>query len=94
MEKPERKKLGSVSVEDGRVKVFINPKFYDFEDVKRVKKEFEQVSNIIIADEKSKFCVVMKPKQELKPEEMDILGYEFYNHLLNAVKERGTTEWL
>lgn len=88
MEKPARKLIPKkVNVEGNRVQIFINPKFYDFEAVKLVKEEFEQVSDMVAADEKSMIFVEMQPKQKLKPEELEILGYEFYNHLLNATKE-------
>jgi len=78
-----------IKVNGNRVQLFINPKFYDFESVKKVKEEFEQVCHVVAADEKSRIFVEMQPKKNLKPEEMELLGYEFYNHLLNAVKERG-----
>jgi len=76
-----------VVVEKDRVRVIINPVFYNFDAVKEVKKEFDQLSRNVVVDESSKITVFMEPKQKASPEELETLGYEFYNHLLNAVKE-------
>jgi hypothetical protein len=78
-----------IKVEGNKVQLFINPKFYNFEAVKKVKEEFEQVCDVVAADEKSTIFVEMQPKEKVKFEELEILGYEFYNHLLSEVKEMG-----
>lgn len=88
MEKEKVKLLGKVKVEGNKVQLLINPAFYDFDSVVRVKEEFEQVSHVSVTDKKSVIFVEMKPRKKISPEEMEMLGYEFYNHLLNEVKEK------
>jgi hypothetical protein len=87
VEKEKLKLLEKVKVEGNKVQLLINPAFYDFDSVVRVKKEFEQVSQVVAVDNKSVIFVEMKPLKKISPDEMEMLGYEFYNHLLNEVKE-------
>ena len=79
--------LENVKVEENRVRISVNPLFYDINSIEIVKKEFGQISKIFQIKSNPITVLELQPKQKLKPEELEILGYEFYNHLLNAVKE-------
>lgn len=93
MENQARKASERIKIEGNRVHVSINCKFYNFEAVMKVKEEFEQVCKVVATDGKSNIIVEIQPKRKVKFEKLEILGYEFYNHLLSEVKEMGASEW-
>lgn len=77
----------NVRVEENKILLRINKSFYDFETVKNVKKQFEQIADVLTVDTKTSILIEIKPTQKLKSEEMEILGYEFFNRLLDTIKE-------
>jgi len=80
--------LESVNVEKGKVSLRVNPNFYSIECVKRTKKMFLESCKISIKKRKDVIEVILKPKS--RSVDTKLLGYEFYNHLLNVLKEMET----
>ena len=77
-----------VNVEKEEVSLSINPNFYNYDCVKRTKKLFLKDFNIVVKKTKDSIEVKLKPKS--KKVNLETLGYEFYNHLLNTLKEMRT----
>lgn len=73
-----------VKVEKGKVEVTVNPAFYSKECVLKTKKVFSDFAKVSVKKSGDNILIVLKPKTKVGLEE---IGYEFYNHLLNAVKE-------
>jgi hypothetical protein len=71
----------------GEVSVSINPSFYCYECVKKTKELFSEECKVIIKKRKDLIEVKLKPKSKI---DLEFLGYEFYNHLLNTLKEMRT----
>lgn len=80
--------MQKVEVEENKVRIFINQSFYDIESVRRVKKVFEGIGKIITVEGKTITVVDIIPYQKMNTAEMEMIGYEFYNHLLDAVKSK------
>jgi hypothetical protein len=70
------------------VEIQINPRIYGLEAVKKTSKIFSKVCRPTIITDLNGTYVFLKPKKGVKLNE--IMGYEFYNHLLNVVKEMKT----
>jgi len=83
----EKNILEKVKVENNMISLKINPAFYDGEIVSTVKNDFKKLSQIFVKKKEDLISVTLIPKEKLSKEEMKIFGYEFYNHLLNAIKE-------
>jgi len=77
----------NVRVEENKILLRVNKSFYDFETVENVKKQFEQIADVLTIDTKTDTLIEITPIQKLKSEEMEIIGYEFFNRLLNTIKE-------
>jgi hypothetical protein len=78
------RKLEKVKVRKNKVEVTLNRAFYNYESVLRTKKDFSRFAKVLIKKFDDKIVVVMKPKTKVGLEK---LGYEFYNYLLNMIKE-------
>lgn len=74
-----------VNVEKGEVSISVNPNFYSYDCVKKTKKLFMKEYKVWIKKRKDSIEVKLKPKS--KKANLEILGYEFYNYLLNTLKE-------
>lgn len=77
-----------VNIGKKEVSISINPKFYSFDCVKRTKRLFLKDCKVLIKKGRDSIEVRLKPKSEKI--NLEILGYEFYNHLLNTLKEMRT----
>jgi len=80
--------LERVDVEKGKVSISVNPNFYSYDCVKKTKKLFMKECKVWIKKRKDSIEVKLKPKS--KKIDLEILGYEFYNYLLNILKEMRT----
>jgi uncharacterized FlgJ-related protein len=80
--------LERVNIEKREVNVSVNPNFYNYDCVKKTKKLFLEECEVTIRKRKDSIEVKLKPKS--KKIDREILGYEFYNHLLNTLKEMRT----
>jgi TRAP-type mannitol/chloroaromatic compound transport system permease small subunit len=76
-----------VTVKDGKVEVEINKKIYDYKCVLKTKDAFKKDNNVSIK-KGDMIYVTIKPKKKVN---LELLGYEFFNHLLNTLKEMKTS---
>lgn len=75
-----------VRVEGKEVRVEVNPKFYNYEAVLLTKRILKDVCRVSIRKKGDVILVNLKPKPKMKIN-LETIGYEFYNYLLNNVKE-------
>jgi hypothetical protein len=74
--------------ENKEIKIKINSKIYDYDCILRTRKVFEQFCEIGLKKELNNTVeVTLTPKPSLENSDVKNLGYEFYNLLLNSVKE-------
>jgi len=78
--------LEKVRVEGKEVRVEVNPRFYSYEAVLLTKKVLKGVCQVSVRRKEDVILVSLKPKPKMKIN-LETLGYEFYNYLLNNVKE-------
>lgn len=76
--------MEKVRVKKGKVEVSVNPVFYSKECVLKTKKVFSDFAKVTVKKTGDELVVLLEPKTKANIEE---IGYEFYNHLLNTVKE-------
>ena len=82
--------MEKIKVEKGRVKVEINPNIYSYDSVVRTSKTLKKACNVKIKKSDEAIFVTIKPRTKGIP--LEVLGYEFYNYLLNTVKEMKVEE--
>lgn len=73
-------------MEGKEVRVEVNPRFYSYEAVLLTKKVLKGVCQVSVRKKEDVILVSLKPKPKIKIN-LETLGYEFYNYLLNNVKE-------
>jgi len=78
--------LEKVRVKGKEVRIEINPAFYSYEAVLLTKKILKDVCQVSVRKKEDVILVSLKPKPKMKIN-LETLGYEFYNYLLNSVKE-------
>ena len=77
--------MEKVKVEKGKVNVEINPNIYSYDSVLRTSEVFKKICRVKVKKSDGEIFVTLEPKVRGMP--LEILGYEFYNYLLNTVKE-------
>ena len=75
-------------MERKEVRIEVNPNFYNMNCVKRTGKLFLGECKVLIKKRMDLIEVRLKPKSDKT--NLEILGYEFYNYLLNTLKEMRT----
>ena len=70
-----------INKKKNEVLVGFNKQFYDEEFIKQAIADFKDVCSI----EEKKGELLLKPKQS---KDLDLLGYEFYNHVLGLMKNQ------
>jgi len=78
--------LERVKVKGREVRVEVNPNFYSYDAVLLTKKILANFCLVSIRKRDDVILVNLKPKPKMKIN-LETLGYEFYNYLLNSVKE-------
>lgn len=77
-----------VNVVKGEVNISINQNFYSWDCITKTKKLFLKECKVSIKKGQDSVEVKLKPKS--KKVDLEVLGYEFYNYLLNTLKEMRT----
>jgi hypothetical protein len=77
--------LERIRVEGRKVRVDVNPKFYNYETVLKTANTFDGICKTSVKQFDDCIVVFLQPKS--KKTNIKNLGYEFYNHLLNTTKE-------
>jgi len=80
--------LERVNAKKDEVRIEVNPNFYNIDCVRKTGKLFSESCKVSVRKTNDIIEVVLKPKS--KKENIGMLGYEFYNHLLNTAKEMRT----
>ena len=73
-----------IEIEENKIKIELNKKFYDLDAVKESLKDFNKVCNGTIANKKV-IEITLKPKDKSLT---NILGYEFCNYVLGLMKNK------
>jgi len=76
--------LERIKVEGRKVKVEVNPAFYSHYCVQKTKERFKKICQVSVIKKDDMLIVTLKPNSKVN---LEILGYEFYNHLLSTAKE-------
>jgi hypothetical protein len=75
-----------------QIKIKLNPQIYDYGCVLRTKKAFEKFCEISLDKTPENFIqITLKAKPKFKNIGTETFTYEFYNHLLNNIKETKTS---
>lgn len=82
--------MEKVSVEGKSVEVKLNSKIYCYDCALKTKDAFKKLCRVFVKKNDDFIFVALKPKRKIKNTELEILGYEFCNHLLNTMKEKNT----
>lgn len=70
-----------ISKKKNEVLVNLNRQFYNEGSIKQAVLDFKDICSV----EEKKEKILLKPKQS---KDIDLLGYEFYNHVLGLMKNR------
>ena len=81
----EGRKMEKVKVKRGKVELNFNPKIYCYNCIIQTKKKFNKICRISIKKDSNNIKLVLIPKE--RNINLEILGYEFFNHALNTIKE-------
>jgi len=73
--------MEKIKISKNEVLVNFNTQFYNEESIKQAVVDFKGICD---AEEKDK-GILLKPK---KNKDLDLLGYEFYNHVLGLMKNQ------
>jgi len=73
--------MEKIKISKNEVLVSFNKQFYNEESIKQAVLDFKDICDV---EEKDK-GLLLKPKQS---KDLDLLGYEFYNHVLGLMKNQ------
>ncbi len=85
-------KTNNIKIDRKSRKVLVNVKsgFYPRETIEQTAKKFSDVCELAIKQNDSDIIIALKPK---RPVPLDILGYEFMNHVLADLKNEAGLQW-
>lgn len=81
----EGEKMEKLIVKRRNVELNFNPKIYCCDCIFQTKKKFDKFCKISIKEDLDNIKLVLIPKD--KNVNLEILGYEFFNHVLSVIKE-------
>jgi hypothetical protein len=76
-----------VIVDKGRVRLNISPAIYDYFSIIKTREIFPKNLKISVKRDEHMLQVTIQPKVSMSRKELEIIGYEFFNHLLNTTKD-------
>lgn len=79
------RKVEKIIVKRRNVELNFNPKIYCYDCVLQTKKRFDKICKISIKKDSDNIRLVLAPKD--KNVNLEVLGYEFFNHVLSTIKE-------